>query len=121
MVLDRSIFAVCSYGSGRQVMARESLDALLATAVFGQKLTLLFCGEGVWQLVAAQGDYSGSDKALIHSLDALPLYDVHDIFVDAASLRERGLDEAQLLPIAQAIEPETARDLFDNCQHIMSF
>ena len=117
----RQLLAICSYSPGEQVKAREALDAILATAVFEQPLSLLFCGDGVWQLLGAQGDYSGSDKALTRSLTALPLYDVHAVYADEQSLRERGLTQQDLLPQAKVISSGQATELLAACQGIMSF
>lgn len=115
------IIAICSYGPSQLAQAREALDAFLAAAIFEQKLTLLFCGEGVWQLMKSQQDFTGNGKALIHSLEALPLYGVDAIYADAESLRERGLDTNDLLEAAQAIDVEMARSLLRQSDSLMSF
>ncbi len=117
----QQVLAICSYSPGEQVKAREALDAILATAVFDQAISIVFCGDGVWQLLAAQGDYSGSNKALSCSLDALPLYDVHAVYADALSLQERGLEQQQLLPQVEIISSDRARELLANSHRVMSF
>lgn len=117
----KQLLAICSYSPGEQVKAREALDAILATAVFDQAISLLFCGDGVWQLLAAQGDYTGSDKALTSALAALPLYDVHSVYADAKSLQERGLEQQQLLPLVEIINCDRASELLANSHRIMSF
>lgn len=117
----RQLLAICSYSPGKQVKAREALDAILASAVFDQTINLVFCGDGVWQLLTAQGDYSGSDKALTCSLNALPLYDVHAVYADALSLQERGLEPWQLLPQVEIISSERTRELLASSHRIMSF
>jgi tRNA 2-thiouridine synthesizing protein C len=117
----RRLLAICSYSPGQQVKAREALDAILATAVFGQSLKLVFCGAGVWQLVKAQGDYSGSDKALADSLAALPLYDIDAVYADEQSLLERGLGPQDLLPLVQSISSREVAELIADCHGILSF
>ena len=117
----RQLLAICSYCPGEQIKAREALDAILATAVFEQPLSLLFCGDGVWQLLCSQGDYSGGDKALTDSLTALPLYDVQAVYADEQSLRERGLGQRDLLALAEVISSDQAAELLAACQGIMSF
>ena len=113
--------AICSYSPGQQLMAREALDAILATAVFNQSVRVFFCGDGVWQLLPGQGDYSGSEKPLSQSLGALPLYDVEAVYADASSLEERGLSHADLLPMVEVIDTAKARALLRGCAGIMSF
>ena len=102
-------------------MAREALDAILASAVFDQAVSVLFCGDGVWQLLPEQEDLTGSDKPLARSLAALPLYDVDAIYVDADSLRERGLSPGDLLPLARLAAPEQVRQLLGSSDRLMCF
>lgn len=115
------LLAICSHPPARRVQAREALDAVLAAAVFDQRISVLFCGDGVWQLLPDQGDYSGADKALARSLEALPLYGVSELFADAESLAERGLDPGDLLDIVQVIPPARGRELMRRCDRVMSF
>ncbi len=117
----KRVLAVCSYAPSRRVNAREALDAILATALFGQHLSLLFCGDGVYQLLPDQGDFTGDGKPLSDSLKALPLYDVDDIFIDQQSMEERGLAATELLPGAIIIDTHQASELFSGCAKIMSF
>ena len=77
------------YGSGR---AKACLDMVLSTAVFEQRVNLVFMDDGVWQLGAAQDPQAINAKDLSAALSALPLYDVNNIFVESDSLTSRGLD-----------------------------
>ena len=115
------VLAVCSYSPEQQLAAREALDAVLACAIFDQKMSLLFCGEGVGQLLKSLVDHTGSDKPLSQSLCALPLYDVEALYVDAQSLQERGLVPEQLIDGVSVISAEAAGALFRKCDRIMSF
>ena len=116
-----NVLAVCSYSPGQQLAAREALDAILACAIFDQNMSLLFCGEGVGQLLKSLADYTGSDKPLSQSLGALPLYDVEALYVDAQSLQERGLTAEQLIDGVSVISAEAAGALLSKCDRIMSF
>lgn len=81
-------------------LALEMLDALLVSAAFGQQPTVLFQGDGLWQLVGPQEPSGLGVKSLAAQLEALPLYDVESILVDEDSLTERGLCAGQLsLPV----------------------
>ena len=115
------ILAVCSYSPEQQLAAREALDAILACAIFDQKMSLLFCGEGVGQLLKSLIDHTGSDKPLSQSLSALPLYDVEALYVDEQSLQERGLVPEQLIDGVTVISAAAAGALFSECDRIMSF
>ena len=119
--MTQSVLAICSYPPSCRTLAREALDAILATALFGQELKLFFCGDGVYQLLRNQGDFTDAGKPLSDSLAALPLYDVNAIFIDQQSLEERGLESGELLPGAEIISPEQASALLVGCARIMSF
>jgi tRNA 2-thiouridine synthesizing protein C len=82
------------YGSST---AREALDALLATAVFGQDVGVLFMNDGVFQLVRDQSPDTLPQKNLASSLQALPIYDVERLYVHTPSLTERGLVMSDLV------------------------
>jgi tRNA 2-thiouridine synthesizing protein C len=78
----------------------EQLDALLVAAAFGQKVSVLFQDDGVWQLLPEQDGKPLQRRTLGAQLQALPLYEVQDLYVDAASLRARGLEAGALaLPV----------------------
>lgn len=99
----------------------ETLDAALVCAAFGQPVSLLFQGDGVWQLLANQQGQALERKTLIAQLGALPLYDIEHIYADAASLRERGLQADTLgLPV-QALEADGIRALIAAHDHVLRF
>lgn len=92
--------------------ARDGLDTLLAYAAFEQPVTVLFQGEGVWQLSSQQQPELAGKKSVYKSLTALPMYDVDQIFVHRDSLRHRGLSHAQLsIENTQYIDDEQMRTL----------
>ena len=89
----------------------ETLDATLVTAAFGQQVSVLFQGDGVWQLLPAQEGQALARKTLLSQLGAMPLYDIDHIYADAGSLDERGLKCEQLgLPVI-ALDSKALREL----------
>lgn len=95
------------YGSG---LAKACLDMVLSAAVFEQKINLVFMDDGVWQLQATQSPQAINGKDLSAALTALPLYEVNDIFVEAASLAQRGLESSGLvIPVQLCTGQEIAR------------
>jgi tRNA 2-thiouridine synthesizing protein C len=105
--LRKKIAVVCRrppYGSS---YPREALDMALAAAAFDQEVSLLFVGDGVWQLV--RGQLPTGQKSLEKQLGALPLYDVDKLYVDAEALAARQLHPAELvLPATPLAAPELA-------------
>lgn len=99
----------------------ETLDAALVCAAFGQPVSLLFQGDGVWQLIHQQQGQALERKTLLAQLGALPLYDIDHLYVDEASLRERGLQADTLgLPV-QPLDADGIRQLIANHDHVLRF
>ncbi|MDO8269011.1 MAG: sulfurtransferase complex subunit TusC [Moraxellaceae bacterium] len=99
----------------------ETLDAALVCAAFGQTVSLLFQGDGVWQLLPEQQGQALERKTLIAQLGALPLYDIEHIYADADSLRERGLEHEQLgLPVT-VLEADALRELVATQHSVLRF
>ncbi len=99
-------------------LAREGLDALMASAVFDQDLSLLFINDGVFQLKESQNTESIRQKNLEKMLAALSLYGVNDILVDQQALEQRQLSVEDLsLPVITLSATEIA-DLFQQ-QHVI--
>ncbi len=90
----------------------ELLDALLVAAAFGQKVSVLFQDDGVWQLLAQQEGQALQRKTLLSQLKALGLYEVEHLYVDAQSLAERGITAAQLGLELAAVDEAGLRALF---------
>ncbi|HEX5276327.1 MAG TPA: sulfurtransferase complex subunit TusC [Fluviicoccus sp.] len=101
--------------------ALEMLDALLVSAAFGQNPAVLFQGDGVWQLLPQQFPQALGRKSLAAQLEALPLYDVENIFVEQESLECRGLGVDQLVLPVTVLPRDALRRLFRNHFPIMRF
>ncbi len=106
------------YGSS---MARDALDALLAASVYDQDLSVLFMGDGVFQLVKDQAAHRAGMKSLAASLPALPLYDIEKIYVQQSALEQRGLADAELVIPATALEDGDITDLMEQQEAMLSF
>jgi tRNA 2-thiouridine synthesizing protein C len=98
--------------------AREATDLALATALFDQKVALLFQGDGVFQLQANQNPAAIEQKNLSAMQQALPLYDVEDLFYCADSLQERGVDPDTLALSAKPLSRNEIASLIRQQDHI---
>lgn len=103
----RRILFVISHPPQRGALALETLDELLVGAVFEQKISLLFIDEGVFQLIDS-GELHGN---VARGYRALPTYDVTDVFVDAGSLKQRGLAATSLAIPVRALTRGGVRKL----------
>lgn len=106
------------YGS---LLAREAIDMAMAAAAFDQKVQLLFMHDGIFQLKAEQNTEALHSKNLSKTLGALALYDIHDIFVDQASLQRSHLTLEDLCINASIINHQATRVLLKNADKVMSF
>ncbi|SEK81706.1 tRNA 2-thiouridine synthesizing protein C [Kosakonia sacchari] len=113
------VFTSAPHGSSS---GREGLDALLATSAFTDEIGVFFIGDGVFQLLAGQQPDAILARDYISTFKVLPLYDIEQCWLCAASLRERGLGEetAFVLP-AQQLEPEALREQLDEYTVVLTF
>ncbi len=80
--------------------AHETLDAVMTVAAFDQSVRVLFVDDGVFQLKKDQDPAAIGLKHVAPWFQALRIYGVHELFVEAESLSERSLGEDDLsLPV----------------------
>lgn len=101
--------------------AQEQLDALLVAAAFGQKVSVLFQDDGVWQLLPQQEGRALERRTLAAQLQALELYEVNMLYADAASLSERGLDSSQLALNVQVLDAVALKKLLSEQNMLLRF
>lgn len=99
--------------------AQELLDALLVSAAFGAEVSVLFQDEGVWQLHSGQDGSLLGRPSLGAQLQALPLYDVEQLYVDADSLHARGLASADLLLPVDLLQGAQLAALLAACDQVI--
>lgn len=80
---------------------QQILDFILAASVYDQNLSVLFLGEGLFQL---------TDVPICKNLKALPEFGIHQFYADQASLDELELNPSQLaLPLKILSNEELAQ------------
>lgn len=105
------------YGS---TLAREALDMALATAAFDQHVQLAFINDGVYQLMNEQKSDIKQRKNISKTLEALNLYDINEIYADAESIKDRGLDGANLFQQAQIVDTQTIKQLIQQADTVIT-
>ncbi len=83
---------------------RESLDQLMVVAAFEQPVAVLFVDDAVFQLSNNQASEAIQSPNIGKILQALPLYDINQLFVEQESLIERGLTVDDLLLPLETIQ-----------------
>ncbi|WP_414165807.1 sulfurtransferase complex subunit TusC [Superficieibacter sp. BNK-5] len=113
------VFTTAPHGSSA---GREGLDALLATSALTDDTGVFFLGDGVLQLLAGQQPATILARDYIATFKVLPLYDIDNCWLCAASLRERGFSAATPRVLdAEVLEPDALREKLDNYDVIMTF
>lgn len=102
-------------------LAKEALDAVLASSVYDQDLTILFMDDGVLQLTSSQQAELIGKKSLSKMLDAFELYDINQLFVCASSLAERGIKRDYISKNIRLLETHNIQKLMQQQDHILSF
>lgn len=100
---------------------QEQVDAQLVAATFGLPVAVLFQDDGVWQLLSQQDGAALDRRTLGAQLQALELYEVRELYVDAASLAERGLAPGQLALDVQVLDADGLRDLIARHDLVLRF
>lgn len=103
------------------IYALESLEVVLIAATFDQDVSLVFIDDGVYELVRGQQTKSIGMKNFSPSYRALEDYDVEKLYVDQASLDQRGLTESDLLVPVAVLDAQQMGQLMAQQDVILSF
>lgn len=98
---------------------QETLDQLLTTAAFDQKVSILFIDDGVSQLKAQQNPPSMPLKNTAAIFQVLDVYDIKNLYVEAESLCAKGLNEADLILPVKLIRRAAVNDLMQQYDVLM--
>lgn len=103
------------------IYALESLEVVLIAATFDQDVSLVFIDDGVYELVKGQQPKGIGMKNFSPSYRALEDYDVEKLYVDQASLDQRGLTESDLLVPVAVLDAQQMGQLMAQQDVILSF
>ena len=96
---------------------QEMVDIILTTAAFEQDVSVLLLDDAIFHLKTHQNTQNSGYKNTATLFEILPTMDVNDIFVEAESMAERGLNvkllsqNVQLVPRATIAEFMTRFDV----------
>ncbi len=103
------------------IYALESLEVVLITATFDQDVSLVFIDDGVYELLKGQETKGIGIKNHSKTYRALDGYDVEKLYVDRASLEQRGLTEKDLLVPVEVLDTQEMGQLMAEQDVILSF
>ncbi|CAM3970482.1 sulfurtransferase complex subunit TusC [Vreelandella rituensis] len=106
------------YGSS---WLREGLDVSLVAAAFGQKVSLMFLGEGVLALMPGQAKGAPGQKATAPIIDMLAMYDIDRLLVCSDDLQRMGLQADELCAAVEVISGENVSAELDRHRSVFNF
>ena len=106
------------YGSS---IAREGLDFILTSAAYDQNLTVLFLGDGVFQLISNQDSKAIELKNHASALEVLPLYDVENLYVIEEDLNDRAINKNQLIDGINIISRQQSKAIIARHNKVIGF
>ncbi|RAR60382.1 tRNA 2-thiouridine synthesizing protein C [Onishia taeanensis] len=100
---------------------REGLDTALVAAAFGQRVSLLFSGDGVLALLTGQQAGALGQKGTHGVIDMLAMYDIETLLVDARALTSRGLGTDDLMLPVSVVEGDALPTLLGRHRLVLNF
>jgi len=100
---------------------REGVDALLAASAYCEDISVIFVGDGVYQLLHGQQTADILSKDYSPMMKLFDLYDIEQVFVCEASLAERGLAQADLVVEAQSLTQPALGELLHQAGKVLTF
>lgn len=115
----KSLLLVCRTAPWASMAARETLDIALAGGAFDLPVSMLWQGEGVYQLLAGQQPDALQQKNLQAQLGSLPLFGIEQLYVCQDSLQERRISPEQLVIEAQPVTTDERRRLLTDHAQVL--
>lgn len=107
----KSLLLIASHAPWSGLAARETLDIALAGGAFDLPVSMLWQGDGVYQLQAGQQPDILQQKNLQAQLSGLPLFGIEQLYVCKESLQQRNLLPEQLALDVQLVDKSEIRQL----------
>ncbi|NIY85389.1 sulfurtransferase complex subunit TusC [Vibrio hepatarius] len=112
------LFRSAPHGSAA---GREGVDALLAASAYCEDISVIFIGDGVYQLLQGQQPAGILSKDYAPMLKLFDLYDIEQVYVCQSSLAERGLAQADLVINAEVLDREQLKAKLQQADKLLSF
>ncbi|MGL6262191.1 sulfurtransferase complex subunit TusC [Vibrio sp. WXL103] len=112
------LFSSAPHGQSR---GREGIDALLAASAYCESIKVMFCGDGVLQLLRGQQPEAILSKDYAPMMKLFDLYDIEQVYVCKQSLAERGCANADLIIDAELLERDAFQSQLAQCKSILTF
>lgn len=99
---------------------REALDMILAMAAVEHNISVLFSADAVYQLLPTQDHTDFKLKAYPRSFKLFALYDIEQVYVCRQSLKQRGINAADLSIDVTVLDSSGIAELFARQHQVIS-
>jgi tRNA 2-thiouridine synthesizing protein C len=117
----RDLLVILRHGPHGSSWLREGLDAALVAAAFGQRVSLLFMGEGAAALVPGQQRGPLGQKGTAATLEMLEMYDIETLLVEEQALLNLGLAADDLMLEVEVVSAGPLSDLLSAHRQVLTF
>lgn len=100
---------------------KEGLDAILTASAFGQNVTLLLIGDGIFQILINQDPSHLTTKNTASIFQALEMYGIENIIIPKTTLKDKGLSLSDLAIPCDIIDNTQLAKLYASQDQILSF
>ncbi|MBS9402536.1 sulfurtransferase complex subunit TusC [Halomonas sp. TRM85114] len=115
------LLVILRHGPHGSSLLRDGLDAALVAAAFGQRVSLLFMGEGVMALVDDQQPDPLGQKGTSATIEMLSMYDIEAILVEQTALELFGLTPDELMLPVRLLTGATLSTLPTSHRLVLTF
>ena len=102
------------------LISGEQLETAMVAATFEQEVSILFIGDGVFNLLTDQETQEVKGYNIEKMLLALPTFEVNDLYVCERSLEHRQIGTSNLAKNAKVISIEEQRRLIETADVVLS-
>ena len=116
----KSILIRMSKSPSSGLTSGEQLETAMVAATFEQEVSILFVGEGIFNLLPAEETKEVKGYNIEKMLLALPTFEVNDLFICERSLKQRQIGVSNLPKNAKVITFEDQRRLINTTDVVLS-
>jgi tRNA 2-thiouridine synthesizing protein C len=103
------------------IYALEGLEVVLIGAAFEQDVSVVYVDDGVYQLKKGQDTADSDIKNFSPTYRALASYGVEKLYVEIESMKERGLNEHDLIVPVEVIGGDELTELMEQQDVILNY
>lgn len=117
----RSLLLICRQAPIGSGDALAAVDVAMSFAAFEQAVSLLFCDDGVWQLLSEQQETEHQQKRLPNMMQSFALYGLEDIYAEQSALIQRQISPQECSISYAAVDSQQISALIHRHDSVMVF